>query len=142
MSTGVGLADRLPRLTNPVFPAAEALAGMATSNAPKATNTADSQGRMRRFTCRPSQYWGDCFPPPPPGGLERPFVWWPKTRAISLLPGRHEPKERGAHSRGGLRSWQPVRSGPDQLFRDSGAGNRPAVHAPGLRVGGRGPGAL
>jgi hypothetical protein len=47
MSTGDGLSDRLPRLTHPVLAAAEdaeALAGMPTSKAEKASSTAGRQG--------------------------------------------------------------------------------------------------
>src|SRR5271168_4292404 len=57
MSTGDGDSDRLPRLTNPVFAAAgaaEALAGMPTSRAEKASNTTGRQGMTRCFTLDPS----------------------------------------------------------------------------------------
>ena len=74
MSTGDGDSDRLPRLTNPVFAAAgaaEALAGMPTSRAEKASNTAGRQGMTRYFTLDPSHSAEISFRLPTPGGAAR-----------------------------------------------------------------------
>src|SRR5580700_8062584 len=106
MSTGDGDSDRLPRLTNPVFAAAgaaEALAGMPTSRAEKASNTAGRQAMTRNFMLDPSHNAENFFPPPHSRRRGTPKARVTRRVVLDLVGARSPGRmRRCAHSRGQL----------------------------------------